>query len=121
MNLLLLDQPDLISPDRALISGRRVDHLVKTNQCQQGKILCTGLLNGPIGTGQILEFSGDKIQLEIQLNENPPAPAPVQLVLALPRPKYLGRIIQSVTTLGVKSIHLINSFRVEKSFGKVSN
>ncbi|MCB0386521.1 MAG: RNA methyltransferase, partial [Bdellovibrionales bacterium] len=73
-------------------------------------------LNGSLGTGQIVECFEDQIQLNLQLSEDPPPAAPMTLILALPRPKYLGRILQSVTTLGVKSIHLINSFRVEKSF-----
>ena len=38
------------------------------------------------------------------------------LVLALPRPKMLRRILRNVAELGVAELHLINSFRVEKSY-----
>ena len=38
------------------------------------------------------------------------------LVLALPRPKMLRRILRTVAELGVGQLHLINSYRVEKSY-----
>ena len=116
MNMLLLHPQDMISQDLALISGRRVKHLIQTQQLEVGKILSAGLINGPLGSVQILESNGGQAQLEVSLNQQPPVAAPLTLILALPRPKYLGRVLQAVTTLGVKSIHLINSFRVEKSF-----
>jgi RsmE family RNA methyltransferase len=37
-------------------------------------------------------------------------------VLALPRPKMLRRILRNVAEFGVAELHLINSFRVEKSY-----
>jgi RsmE family RNA methyltransferase len=46
----------------------------------------------------------------------PPPRLPVTLLLALPRPKMLKRILQTVATLGVQRLVLLNSYRVEKSF-----
>ena len=47
---------------------------------------------------------------------NTPPPLPLTLILAMPRPKMLRRTLQSISSLGVKQIYLINSARVEKSF-----
>jgi 16S rRNA U1498 N3-methylase RsmE len=41
---------------------------------------------------------------------------PLTLLLALPRPKMLKRILQTVATMGVERLVLMNSYRVEKSF-----
>ena len=46
---------------------------------------------------------------------NPPPP-PTELILALPRPIMLQRILKQAAALGIVSIHLIRSAKVEKSF-----
>ena len=56
------------------------------------------------------------MRLQIKLDSPAPKPLPLTLVLALPRPKVLRRVLQSCTSLGVKQIYLINSYRVEKSY-----
>ncbi|WP_205883596.1 16S rRNA (uracil(1498)-N(3))-methyltransferase, partial [Pseudomonas viridiflava] len=38
------------------------------------------------------------------------------LLLPLPRPKMLRRVFQTVATMGVPKVILLNSYRVEKSF-----
>ncbi len=50
------------------------------------------------------------------LEQNPPAKLPVTLLLALPRPKMLKRTLQTVASMGVAHLVLLNSYRVEKSF-----
>ena len=40
----------------------------------------------------------------------------VALILALPRPKMLRRVFQTVATMGVPRVILVNSYRVENSF-----
>ena len=55
--------------------------------------------------------------LEIKsLNDPPPPKSPIELILALPRPKSLRRIFRAMANIGVKSVHIIHSYRVEKSY-----
>lgn len=116
MNLILLDHNDFVDPETVVVKGRRLKHLLSVNKVNEKDSLVCGLLNGKIGTGEIKKKSESFLEMTVTLDQDPPAPLPLTLVLALPRPKMLKRIIETVTTLGVKTIYLINSWRVEKSY-----
>ncbi len=116
MNLVLLEDRDFIQPNRVAITGERFMHVKKIIQATQGSTLACGKINGMTGTGSVISMDRNGFEMEVDLNTAPPPPLPLTLVLALPRPKMLKRILQSVASLGVKQIYLINSWRVEKSF-----
>lgn len=118
MNLLILDEKDFIAPGLVRVFGRRFDHVQKVLQAKIGTSLVCGLINGNMGAGRITRFYSDSLEMIVCLDQEPPAPLPLNLVLALPRPKMLKRILETVTSLGVKNIYLVNSWRVEKSFWK---
>ncbi len=116
MNLILLEPNDLTGDDMARISGRRLDHARKVFRAKTGEELAVGLLNGNRGKGTVTAITGEYLDLTLRLDEPPPPPLPVTLILALPRPKMLNRVLQAATSMGVKKIYLINSWRVEKSY-----
>lgn len=116
MNLLLLHPDDFISSDRVQIRGRRLQHLNKVIKAKPGDSLKAGLLNGEIGKAETLTVNKDVAELRVELGDAPPLALPITLILALPRPKMLRRILQASTSLGIKQIHLIGSWRVEKSY-----
>ena len=116
MNLLLLEKTDFIGDDRVRISGRRFEHIKTVLKGETGSLLSCGLINKKMGKGCITSFGFDSLEMQVTLDIDPPEPLPLTLVLALPRPKMLKRILEGVTSLGVKEIYLMNSWRVEKSF-----
>ena len=116
MNLLLLHPEQLTAHDRARVTGRQLQHLREVHGASPGDTLKVGLRDGSMGTGRIEHLGADEARLAIELTEAPPVPLPLTLVLALPRPKMLRRIIQSVVSMGVKHLVLVNSYRVEKSY-----
>lgn len=117
MNLILLTQDDLISPTRAIIrDARRLAHIREVHGAASGESYRVGVLNGNMGTGTLLQVADTHVEMELELNQTPPPPLPLKLVLGLPRPKMLRRIFQTIATLGIKELHLINSYRVEKSY-----
>lgn len=116
MNLVLLDKEDFVGHETVVLKGRRLTHLLSVNKVREKDSLVCGLLNGKIGTGIVKKQADGFLEMRVELTQDPPKPLPLTLVLALPRPKMLKRIIEAVTTLGIKNIYLINSWRVEKSF-----
>ncbi|HJV90849.1 MAG TPA: 16S rRNA (uracil(1498)-N(3))-methyltransferase [Holophagaceae bacterium] len=118
MNLLLLEPGDLLAPDRARISGRRLVHAREILKAQGGSTLKAGLVDGPLGTARVMALEGDHLDLELALDQVPPPKIPLTLLLALPRPKVLNRVLASAASLGVARIVLLNAWKVEKAYWK---
>lgn len=117
MNLLLLEPEDLIAADRALLRGRRLRHLQEVHRAVTGDSVRVGLLNGAMGCGTVLRLNTQEAEIGFApLEQPPPAKLPLTLLLALPRPKMLKRVLQTVASMGVSRLVLLNSYRVEKSF-----
>lgn len=116
MNLLLLEESDLIDANRAVVSGRRLAHMLQIQKVQRGDFVRAGLLGGLMGHAEIITQTVERIELRLNLTQTAPPKLPITLVLALPRPKMLKRILQCIAAMGVPKIILINSGRVEKSF-----
>lgn len=116
MNLLLLEEGDFVAPGHALLRGRRLKHLQDVHRAEAGDSLRVGLLGGAMGEGRLTVLEADHAELQVSLDQPPPAKLPLTLLLALPRPKMLRRVLQTVATMGVPRLVLLNSYRVEKSF-----
>ncbi len=116
MNLILLFEKDFISENRVRLAGRRLAHVLQVHRAEAGDRLCVGLQGGSIGSGLVLGLSPEALDMEVQLDTEPPGALPATLLLALPRPKVLKRVLISATSMGVKRIYLLNSYRVEKSY-----
>jgi RsmE family RNA methyltransferase len=69
-----------------------------------------------MGTARVLAIDATSAHLQVDLDTPPPRKLPLTLAVALPRPKMLRRILRAVAEFGVADLHLINSYRVEKSF-----
>jgi 16S rRNA (uracil1498-N3)-methyltransferase len=116
MNLVLIHKDDFKDKNSVIIRGRRFKHILNVHKANIGKKLTVGILNGNIGTGEVIELNDNSIKLHVDLNTPPPAPLPLTLIIALPRPKTLKKVLHIATCLGVKKIYLIESWKVEKSY-----
>ena len=116
MNLILFTDGDRLEPSKIALRGRRLQHLRQIHRANSGDILRVGEIGGLMGEGEILEINDEFATLAISLHQSPPDKLPLSLVLALPRPKMLRRILRTIAELGVPELHLINSYRVEKSY-----
>ena len=116
MNLLLLEDGDFVAEDTVRLSGRRLKHLLEVHRAEAGDSLRVGRLNGLMGTGQLISLNHEQAELAVTLDQPAPEKLPLTLLLALPRPKMLRRVLQTVSSMGVSRLVLLNSYRVEKSF-----
>ncbi|VVO89344.1 hypothetical protein PS732_02267 [Pseudomonas fluorescens] len=116
MNLLLLEEADFIAADRVVLRDRRLTHMQEVHRSEVGDSLRVGRINGLMGSAELLRLEAGEAELRVTLDQQPPAKLPLTLVLALPRPKMLRRVFQTVATMGVSKVILVNSYRVEKSF-----
>jgi len=116
MNLILLFPDDMVTDERARITGRRLRHVLEVHRAEVGDELVVGLLGGRIGTGRVAQVDGSLMEMDVTFDRDPPAGLPLTVVLALPRPKVLRRVLFSLTVMGVKRIILVNAARVEKSY-----
>ncbi|WP_040260102.1 16S rRNA (uracil(1498)-N(3))-methyltransferase [Pseudomonas massiliensis] len=116
MNLLLLEPADFVGESLVQLSGRRLTHMREVHRAEVGDTLRVGRVDGLMGEGRIEILDSRHAQLRVSFDRPPPAKLPLTLVLALPRPKMLRRVFQTIATLGVPRLILVNSYRVEKSF-----
>jgi len=116
VNLILLEAAEIGPDGVARLGGRRARHVREVHRAQPGDELVVGLCGGLIGKGGVLRAEPDALELKVVLDSPPPPPTGIELLLAMPRPKILRKVLQSVSSLGVKRVVLVNSFRVEKSY-----
>ncbi|MDE1197914.1 MAG: 16S rRNA (uracil(1498)-N(3))-methyltransferase [Pseudomonas sp.] len=116
MNLLLLEDADFIASDRVVLRDRRLKHMQEVHRSEVGDSLRVGRVGGLLGSAELLRLEPREAELSVVFDREPPAKLPLTLILALPRPKMLRRVFQTVATMGVPKVILVNSYRVEKSF-----
>lgn len=116
MNLLLLEEADFVAADRVVLGDRRLTHMQQIHRVAVGDRLRVGRIGGLMGQAEVLSLTADHAELRVAFDQPPPAKLPLTLVLAVPRPKMLRRLFQTIATLGVPRLILVNSYKVEKSF-----
>jgi RsmE family RNA methyltransferase len=116
VNILILNPDCFFAPDLAKVKGRQLAHIHNVLKCGIGDTLEIGLVNGLVGSAEIIDISTHSATIRCNLYKEPPQPLPVTLILALPRPKMMRRVIQTVASMGVKELFLINSYKVDKSY-----
>jgi RsmE family RNA methyltransferase len=116
MNLLLFTDEDRLDARRIAVGGRRLQHMRQVHRASPGDSIRVGELGGNMGRGTIVEITAQRAVIEVSADAPPPVKLSLELILALPRPKMLRRVLRTVAECGVPRLHLLNSYRVEKSY-----
>ena len=117
MNQLIFTAAQKISHNRIKCLDYQHVHITNILKGAPDTLLKVAELNGLMGSARIASITESETILEIvELNKTPPPQIPLSIILALPRPQMMKRILQTVATMGVKDLILIQSNKVEKSF-----
>ena len=118
MNLIILEPQDCLEANQYKLTDERADHIRSVLRSHHLDTLEVGLLNGPIGSGNVVSIDKTAVVRECSFNqEMPPQPEiNIDLIVALPRPQTLKKVLATAASMGVKNIHLIRANRVEKSY-----
>jgi 16S rRNA (uracil1498-N3)-methyltransferase len=116
MNLLLLESHEITSDNTVSLSDRRSEHIIRILACKPGDTVRAGVINGSVGTGEIVSIKNTEVVLRFTPEGPPSEQPPLDLILGLVRPIMLKKILAQAASLGVGRIFLINANRVEKSF-----
>lgn len=90
MNLLLLLESDFASADRAVVKGRRSQHLHSIKKVQPGDRIATGVLGGLMGEAIVVNSNANKTELMVSLTVQPPSHCLFTLYLRYPDPRCSG-------------------------------
>lgn len=116
MNRILFEPREVHSDGAISLTGRRAAHIARVLKPVAGAKLRVGILDGPIGSGEVSYVGEGRVDLVCEF-ENAPPPAPsVDLILAVPRPKVLRRLWAPLASLGVGRIVLTNAEKVERNY-----
>ena len=115
MNLVLLDADEVDSAGGVRLTGRRARHLTQILAVSPGDKVRVGILDGPVGRGEVVVVDDEGVILRCTFGETPAAPS-VDLLLALPRPKVLRRLWAQIAAIGVGRVVLTNAERVERNY-----
>jgi RsmE family RNA methyltransferase len=116
MNLLLLHPEDFITPDTARVTGRRAVHAREILAAIPGDSIRAGILNGLTGKASVLAIDNDSITMKVECHTPPPPAIPATIICAMQRPKTFRKIVQYATSMGVKHLVFIESWKVDKSY-----
>lgn len=120
MNRILFEESEIVD-GIATFGGERADHVLDVLHGEVGQVLKTGVVDGLIGTSEIVsigrdEATGERI-VSAKLDHRFESLRPwVDLILAPPRPRVLKRLLPQLTAMGVGRIVLVGARKVEKDF-----
>ena len=115
VNVIVFEKGELEGGCLAVGVGR-AEHLVRVMGVKVGSRVRVGEIGGKVGFGVVREVGEKGVVVgDIVLEEEIEAPF-IDLVLALPRPQMLKRILENAPGFSVRSVYLIGSQRVEKSY-----
>lgn len=112
MNVVLFDPGE----PTTRLDGARAAHVLDVLGLGVGARFRIGVIDGPLGTAEILSIEERVLSLACTLEDAIPEAPPIDLILALPRPKVLARLLSPIAQLGVHRLILTGAWKVERFY-----
>ncbi|MEZ4873306.1 MAG: RsmE family RNA methyltransferase [Bdellovibrionales bacterium] len=118
MNLILVEENQITTPGHATIRcPETIKHVQNVLNKTSGQTINVGMKNGNLGTAKVDLLNDDELLISnFEFTMTPPKALPMKLIVALQRPKMMRRILRTAAMIGIKDIHILHSFKVEKSY-----
>ncbi|MDD2237931.1 MAG: RsmE family RNA methyltransferase [Kiritimatiellae bacterium] len=117
MNRIILEPKELEADGcEVLLTDARAAHLRRVLNVVPGQTVRVGLLDGPLGVGEVVRIEAEGVLLRCRWEPVVPEVPRVDLLLALPRPKVLKRLWAQLAALGVGRVYITNAERVERNY-----
>ena len=116
MNRILFEAREVGADGIVHLAGRRAVHVAEVLSPALGAALRVGILDGPMGMGEVISLAPAEVTLRCTFEDAAPPPPSVDLLLALPRPKVMRRLWAQLASLGLGRIVLTNAEKVERNY-----
>jgi 16S rRNA (uracil1498-N3)-methyltransferase len=115
MNRILFESDEINEDGVVMLRDHRAEHIRKVIKAVPGQKLKTGTINGLCGCSTVLQATAEGVWLECEHNREAIKPW-FDLILGMPRPLVLKRLWPQFAAMGVGSVVLLRTARVEKYY-----
>ncbi len=116
MNIILFEPEEIERP--LPLRDLRAEHVVGVLRRKIGDAFDAGIVNGAKGKAWIVSSGEDGLQLAFRPeSEEPPLPE-IDVIVGLTRPQTCRKMLQELTTIGVRSIRFVTTDRSEPSYAQ---
>jgi len=114
MNIILIPQKqNTLSISR---SDSRYKHIRNVLRMDIGDSLDIGVINGSRGKAKLEYIDKEKLDMSISWGDTPPPLSGVEVIIGIPRPQTARKMLNTLTTIGVKTFHFFQSDKGEPSY-----
>jgi 16S rRNA (uracil1498-N3)-methyltransferase len=114
VNIILFDNP---SETQTLPKiDLRAQHILKVLKCQVGDSFHAGIINGPSGRGTLTAINNQDLTLHFSWTEAQQPVDDIQVIIGLPRPQTARKILNTLSTLGVSTLHFVQTDKSDRNY-----